>query len=75
MEDDVFGTDYYVNNHSELCVEVLDEPEKKTTKIQSLIYLRHWNPTEYELGDLIEILLDKPNFDLLINRVILVLFF
>jgi hypothetical protein len=48
----------------------LEIEKKVSSKLQTSIYLRHWNPDSYELGDLQEIILDGNSFDLLIDHVI-----
>jgi hypothetical protein len=46
------------------------EIEKKTSsKLQTSVYLRHWQPDKYELGDLKEIILEGNSYELLINQV------
>lgn len=90
LDNQVFGTDIFVNSTNELCIEHLDgklnfkafiiklilrffkiEIEKKVAnKLQTSVYLRHWKPDEYELGDLQEVILDGNSFETLINQVI-----
>ena len=48
----------------------LEIEKKVSSKLQTSIYLRRWNPDSYELGDLQEIILDGNSFDLLIDHVI-----
>lgn len=69
LDNEVFGVDLFVNSMSELCIEILDEPEKKASKTQTSIYLRHWKPDEYELGDLQEVFVEGNSFDALLSHV------
>ncbi len=43
--------------------------DKKNSKSQTSIYLRHWKPDEYILSDLIEIVIDGNTLDVLISTV------
>jgi hypothetical protein len=45
------------------------EPEKKTSKSQTSVYLRHWKPDEYELGELEEIVIEGNTFEILLSEV------
>jgi len=46
------------------------EPEKKLdSKLHTSVYLRHWRPDEYCLGDLFEIVLNGNSFEILIDQV------
>ena len=69
LDSEVFGVDLFVNSMSELCIEILDESETKTSKTQTSIFLRHWKPDEYELGDLQEVIIEGNSFDALLNHV------
>ena len=42
-----------------ICIELLDAPEVKTKKDQTLLYTRLWDPSTFELGPLVEVLLEK----------------
>ena len=71
LDEQIFGKDIFVNPTSELCVEILDGPETKVyDKLQTSVYLRHWNSDEYELGDLFEIIVDGNSFETLLENVI-----
>lgn len=41
----------------------------KTQKSQVSIYLRHWRPDEFELGELVETVIDGNTNELLLNHV------
>lgn len=70
LNNQVFGTDIFVNSTNELCIEHLDDLEKKVSnKLQTSVYLRHWKPDEYELADLQEVILEGNSFETLINHV------
>lgn len=69
LNNEIIGSDVFINSNSDLCVEILDEPEKKTTKWQTSIYLRHWMPDLYEIGELEEMVLEENSFDLLISQI------
>jgi len=66
----VLGKDVFVNPTTELCIELLDEPEKKLSgKQQTSVYLRHWRSDEYELGDLFEIVAASNTFEVLMSEI------
>ncbi|CAF0833958.1 unnamed protein product [Brachionus calyciflorus] len=69
LNHEIIGSDIFINSSSDLCVEILDEPDKKTTKDHTSIYLRHWKPDEYELGDLEEVTLEGNSFELIIDYI------
>lgn len=69
LNNEIIGSDVFVNSNSDLCVEILEEPEQKISKWQIIVYLRHWMPDMYELGDLEEMVLDENSYDLLINQI------
>ena len=69
LDEEVFGVDIFVNTLTELCIEILDEPETKTSKSTTSVYLRHWKPDEYELGELVETLVDGTNYDSLMTHI------
>lgn len=45
------------------------ETEKKTSKNQTSVYVRHWKPDEYELGELREEIVEGNSYEQLINHV------
>lgn len=45
------------------------EPEKKSSKQQTSVYLRHWKPDEYELGELKEVIVEGNSFESLLAYV------
>lgn len=69
LNSEIIGSDVFINSNSDLCVEILDESEKKNSKSQISVYLRHWMPDVYELGELEEMLLEENSFDLLISQI------
>lgn len=70
IDSQVFGKDVFVNSTTELCIEMLDSPEKKlNSKLQTSVYLRHWKSAEYELGDLIEIVVNSNTFEVLLGEI------
>lgn len=65
-----FGKDIFVNSTSELCIEILEDDEKKTdSNLQASVYLRHWQSDKYELGDLCEIIVNGLSFDVLVEQI------
>jgi ubiquitin C-terminal hydrolase len=69
LDHEIFGTDIFVNTTTELCIEILDEPDKKIQKSQTCIYLRHWKADEHELSDLHETIIDGNSFELLLKNI------
>ncbi len=69
LDDQIFGRDMFINSSTELCVEILDGPELKTEKSKIAIYLRKWNPVEYELEPIEEVFVDGQMFDGLLRTV------
>lgn len=70
LNSQVFGKDIFVNPTSELCIEILDEPEQKSnSKLQTSVYLRHWKSENYELEDLFEVIVDGNTFEALMNYI------
>lgn len=60
----------YPKNKSEIIWNFsFKEPEKKNSKQQTSVYLRHWKPDEYELGELKEEIIEGNSFEALLNYV------
>jgi hypothetical protein len=60
----------FLNATIELCIEILEDAiELKTCRSQTLVYIRKWNPSDYELGQLEELLITGNSFDKLLQSV------
>ncbi len=70
LNSDCIGKDVFINAMSELCIEILyDGVELKTDRSQTLVYIRKWIPSEYELDKLEELLVGGNSFDKLLGSV------
>lgn len=69
LNHEIIGNDIFINSSSDLCVEILDDSDKKSSKLHTSVYLRHWKPDEYELGEIEEVILEGSTFDLLIDHI------
>jgi hypothetical protein len=70
LNHETFGQELFVNSGTELCIEITDgQPEMKKSRQQACVYLRHWKPEEYELGELVETIVEGTIYEALLNHV------